>query len=135
MRVWRIIAAVVGLAVIALMASIQYILAIQSVGPEPGRHLGLPDYVSALVYAVASLPTVIAMLAVAAVFLASGGRQVRRPSGATTTESKTKRLPEGQRHQGCPSEPLGSHTTTLLRHSKSPGLCIRGSLRLCPASP
>jgi hypothetical protein len=69
-RVWRIVAVVVGLAVIALVASIQYILAIQNVGPWPGRHLGLPDYVSALVYAIVSLPTVIAVLAVTALFLA-----------------------------------------------------------------
>ena len=70
MRVWRIVAALVGLGVIALVASVQYILAIQSVGPWPGRHLGLPDYASALLYAIFSLPTVVAVVAVAGVFLA-----------------------------------------------------------------
>jgi hypothetical protein len=72
-KIWRIVAAVVGLAVIALVVSIQYIIAIQSVGPWPGRHLGLPDYASALLYALLSLPTVIAVLAVAAAFLALRG--------------------------------------------------------------
>jgi hypothetical protein len=70
MRVWRIVAAVVGLGVVAFVASIQYILAIQSVGPWPGRHLGLPDYAMALLYALVQLPTIIAVLAVTAVFLA-----------------------------------------------------------------
>jgi hypothetical protein len=69
-RIWRIVAGVVGLGVIALVVSIQYMIGVQSVGPWPGRHLGVPDYASALLYAIASFPTVIAVLAVSGVFLA-----------------------------------------------------------------
>jgi hypothetical protein len=70
MGVWRIVAAVVGLGAIALVASIQYIIAIQGVGPWPGRHLGMTDYAQALLYAIFSGPTMVAAIAVTAVFLA-----------------------------------------------------------------
>jgi hypothetical protein len=70
-RIWQTIAAVVGLGLLALVVSAQYVLLLQASGPgPPGPHYGVLDYATALLFAVVSLPTAIAVLVLAAVLFA-----------------------------------------------------------------
>jgi hypothetical protein len=69
-RIWQTIAALVGLAVVALVVSVQYVMALQYSGPPPGPRYDLAYYASALLFAVVSLPTAIAVLVLAAVMFA-----------------------------------------------------------------